>query len=143
MYWYLTLFSTAFIAASLLPGSPDAVLAVMVSREANIPLCILVATIGSYLGACLNYALGRGVHQLKFLERFSPKNKELEKSWQRYLKYGQVTLFFSWVPFIGDSFTFLAGYLKLNLTVFSIWVLAGRLFRFVLVAYSSSLLSKL
>lgn len=80
MYWYLTLFATALIAASLLPGSPDAILALMVVRKANIPLCVLVATSGSYLGACFNYYLGRGLHHIQFLEKLKPSEKELALS---------------------------------------------------------------
>ena len=141
MYWYLILFVTAFVAASLFPGSPDAMLAYMMVNKNSILLSITVATIGSYLGACLNYYLGLRIHKVKFLDKFKPSEKEFAQSTQRFLKWGQISLFFSWVPFVGDPLTFVAGYLKLDFIKFSIWILLGRIFRFWLVASAASLVS--
>jgi membrane protein YqaA with SNARE-associated domain len=135
MQWYLTLFLMSFIAASLFPGSPDAVLVFMITAKYNIYLGVLVATVGSYLGACLNYYLGMGVRKLKFLEKFKPSEKEFHTTLLRYQKYGRVSLLFSWFPFIGDPLTFVAGYMKLNFIEFTFWVVAGRLMRFCVVAY--------
>jgi len=125
------------VAASLIPLSPDALLVVMVTNKTNIALSIVVATIGSYLGACFNYSLGLGIQKIKFFNRFKPSTQKLEITIQRYKKYGQVSLFFSWIPFIGDPLTFVAGYFKLGFLEFSIWVLLGRLFRFLLVAFTT------
>lgn len=131
---YFLLLATAFLAASLLPGSPDTVLVLMVTNRANVALSIAVATVGSYLGACLNYYLGRGIGRVKFLEKFRPSEEELRLSTRRYVRYGRVALLFSWVPFVGDPLTCAAGFMKLGLLEFSLWVLAGRLVRFWVVA---------
>lgn len=134
MYWYLTLFATAFIAASLFPGSPDAILIIMINNNLNIIWGVIIATLGSYLGACLNYYLGLGVQRLNFLNKWKPSDTEVQKALLRYKKFGYIGLFFSWIPIVGDPLTFVAGYLKIDLFEFSICVILGRLIRFLVVA---------
>lgn len=140
MYWYFVLFIVAFTAASILPGSPDAVLAIMIANKKSVVLCICVATFGSYLGACFNYYLGLGSCKIEYLNKFRPSEEKREQSLLRYQKYGRISLFFSWFPFVGDALTFLAGYLKLDFTEFTIWVISGRAVKIAVVVYLATFL---
>lgn len=135
MYWYLFLFFTAFIAATILPGSPDAVLVYILSINKNAILGVIAATLGASIGASLNYYVGLGIYNSKLLDKLIPSKKEFDSALHRYEKYGMIGLFFSWFPFIGDPLTFIAGYLKLPFRIFSLWVFLGRLVRFIIVAY--------
>ncbi|MDQ3652522.1 MAG: sigma 54-interacting transcriptional regulator, partial [Acidobacteriota bacterium] len=57
------LFGWSFLAATLLPLSSEAPLALLVRSHNQIVLPVLVATLGNYLGACTAYWLGRRAAQ--------------------------------------------------------------------------------
>ncbi len=60
---YAGLFGWSFLAATLLPLSSEAPLALLVRSHNQIVLPVLVATLGNYLGACTAYWLGRRAAQ--------------------------------------------------------------------------------
>jgi membrane protein YqaA with SNARE-associated domain len=44
-----------------------------------------------------------------------------------------VVLFFSWLPFIGDPMTVVAGLVRIPLRIFMPWVIAGRFLRYAAI----------
>jgi len=51
------------------------------------------------------------------------------------VKYGLFSLFFAWVPIIGDPLTVIAGVLRIRLLWFVILVMAGKLMRYIVISY--------
>lgn len=131
-YGYFSLFISAFLAASLIPLSPEVLIAMMFQTH-NWAGIIIVATIGSYLGSVTTYILGYwGVHKIsnKF-EIIRPDR--FEKGLKMFEKYGAWILLFTSVPIIGDAFVFVAGVLRYEFKRFSVLTVIGKFVRFSFV----------
>jgi membrane protein YqaA with SNARE-associated domain len=139
LFTYLSLFSVAFLAATVLPVQSEAVLAGLLAFSQEPWWALLaVATLGNTLGAVVNWALGLGVERFQGRRWFPASPAQLEKAKYYYLRYGRWCLFFSWIPIVGDAFTVLAGVLKERLWIFVMIVGAGKLARYVAVVLASS-----
>lgn len=132
---YFSLFASSFLAATILPLSPDAMAAYMASNGYVLFLIIAVATLGSYLGSCTTYLLGRLSRKKILKKRMKGGEEKLEKYHKIFAKYGAPILLFSWVPVVGDIFVGLAGIFGINFFIFSLYALLGKITRFAFVAY--------
>ena len=110
---YLTLFTTALLAATVLPAQSELVLVGLLLAGGQPPgLLILVATTGNVLGAAANWALGRALDRLHDRPWFPVKPSTLERAQRFYHRYGRWSLLLSWMPIIGDPLTVIAGVLR-------------------------------
>ena len=130
---YFGLFVISFLASSLLPLASEIFVLAMPPLGYNLWLIGIVATAGNFLGSSLNYYIGlRGADFV--LGRYV---KIDPKSWQRaenfYQRWGSVALFFSWVPFIGDPLTVVAGAFQIHWQTFTFWVLLGKSLRYLVL----------
>ena len=130
---YGGLFLWSFLAATVLPLSSEAPLAVLVRAEGRIVAPVLIATAGNYLGACTTYWLGRRASQALGREPEN-SNKSEARAARLLRRFGQPVLLLSWVPIIGDALVALAGAMKLPFSAFSFWVVIGKGLRYVVVA---------
>lgn len=132
---YSGLFIAAFLAATFFPLSSEVVLTALLSSGLSPLNLVLVATLGNVLGSLANYALGywASLTVIKKLLRMS--EKAFVQAESRFKKYGIVSLFFAWVPIIGDPLTVMAGILRLRLLWFVLIVSAGKLLRYVAISY--------
>ncbi|WNY23283.1 hypothetical protein MmiHf6_05880 [Methanimicrococcus hongohii] len=131
-YGYISLFISAFLAASLIPLSPEVLIAMMCNTHSFWAI-VLVATAGSYLGSVTTYILGYwGLHKLsdKF-EIISPE--KYEKGLKLFEKYGAWVLLLTSLPIIGDAFVFVAGAVRYEFKKFSVLTIIGKFIRFILV----------
>jgi len=133
-FGYVGLFISSFLAATILPLSSEVILVFLLLNNLNPIILVSVATFGNVLGAFVNYAIG--VWGSIFLIRRVLKTSEDEfvKAKQRFQKYGVLSLFFAWVPVIGDPLTVVAGVLKINILIFFIMVTSGKLIRYVIIS---------
>lgn len=100
---YLTLFTSALLAATILPAQSELVLVGLLLAGGQPPgLLILVATTGNVLGAAVNWALGRALDRLHDRPWFPVKPSALERAQRFYHRYGRWSLLLSWMPVIGD-----------------------------------------
>ncbi|WP_455376100.1 YqaA family protein [Kaarinaea lacus] len=126
-----SLFGSAFLSATLLPGSSEVLLAYLFTTTQLSPtLLISVATLGNTLGGFTSYWLGR------YLAYRFP-NKSLRQQHQlaitRIQHWGSLSLLLSWVPVIGDPLCVAAGYLKLNPWLSFVLLGLGKAARYVFV----------
>ncbi|MDR2944882.1 MAG: DedA family protein [Methanosarcinales archaeon] len=137
-YGYLSLFTSAFLAASIIPILPETLI-VMMSQTHNFWGIVLVASLGSFLGSVTTYCLGYwGIHKIS--KKFEIISQEkYDKGLKRFKKYGAWALLFTSVPIIGDVFVFIAGALRYPFRTFTLLVIIGKLARFVLVLTLSDL----
>lgn len=131
---YLGLFISSFLSATLIPLSPEIVLSVLLAKGFNIPLSIIIATLGNWFGSIFTYFIGR-IGDWKKIEKYFKIKKERVFNFKiRIDKYGSFIAFFSWMPFIGDILALSLGFFKVNFTKVSIWMLFGKTIRFVVVS---------
>ena len=130
---YLSLFINSFLASTLLPLGSEGILAYFISQKLNIFVMVLIATTGNYLGSVVNYYIGLKGSKTILHKFIKFDNNEIKKSKEKFRKFGPAILFFSWIPIIGDPLTFVAGLLKYDFRKFTIYVLLGKAFRYVLV----------
>jgi membrane protein YqaA with SNARE-associated domain len=131
---HLSLFSVAFLAATILPGSSEAMLAALVAlNPASVASLFVVATIGNVLGAVANWLLGRWFVQYAGSRWFPAATKRIEQASTFFEKYGSWPLLFSWLPIIGDPLTVAAGVLRVRLPVFLALVSIGKALRYAAV----------
>ncbi|MBF0193025.1 MAG: DedA family protein [Magnetococcales bacterium] len=128
MDWGLsTLFTSAFLAATILPLSSEAVmLGLFYSYEYNLALLWGVATVGNVAGSMVNWYLGRYCLRYKGHKWFPVTDEQLQKAQNSYLKWGQYTLLLAWVPVIGDPLTFVAGLFRTPFYLFTFLVFVGK-----------------
>ncbi len=131
---YAGLFLTAFVAATLLPLSSEAVLAAMSNAGGyDAMLLFALATLGNTLGAVVNWALGRFCLRWAGRRWFPFTADQLARAGERFRHYGIWSLLFAWVPIVGDPLTFAAGVLRVRFPTFVILVAIGKAARYAAV----------
>ena len=135
---YGSLFLSAFLAATVLPLSSEAVLAALVSSDGFVLwLLVALASIGNTLGACVNWILGRYCLHWQDRKWFPVSPPALERASRWFSRHGQYSLLLAWVPVIGDPLTVTAGLLKLRFSRFLLLVAVGKILRYVVVALAA------
>ncbi len=132
---YISLFMSAFLAATIFPAGSEIVL-VFLLQDANnsAVILLLVATLGNVLGAVVNYGLGYYIHRFKNRCWFPASPEQLEKAQRAYARWGRYSLLASWVPIIGDPITVVAGVLRDRFTVFLALVTVAKAGRYLVLA---------
>jgi membrane protein YqaA with SNARE-associated domain len=132
---YLTLFLSAFGAATILPGSSEVVLsALLVQHRDAVGTLLVVATVGNTLGAIVNWLLGRFLVKWQGRTWFPVAAPALERASALFGRFGYPLLLLSWLPVIGDPITLAAGVLRARLLPFILLVLVGKAARYAVVA---------
>jgi membrane protein YqaA with SNARE-associated domain len=137
----LGLFLSAFVSATLVPMSSEAVLAGLIAAKGwDTVLLILVATAGNTLGSVVNWILGQFCLHWRHSRWFPVSEATLEKGSAWFRRFGTWSLLFAWLPVIGDPLTFAAGIARVRFPLFLALVLAGKFARYAVVgAVSQSL----
>ena len=131
---YLNIFAAAFVSATLFPTASEILLLKMATAgHSDILFLLIFASFGNILGSVVNWTLGFFFSQLANKRWFPIRASALTIASNWFNKFGIWTLIFSWVPFVGDPLTFLAGVLRVHLFKFIILVSIGKIFRYVLV----------
>ena len=132
---YFGLFSSALIAATLLPAQSELVLAGLLMAGKQSPTAlILVATVGNVLGSAINWWLGRYLEHFKDRRWFPFKPPVLDRAAGWYHRYGRWSLLLSWAPIVGDPLTLIAGVLREPLRSFIFIVTLAKLGRYLVLA---------
>lgn len=128
-YWGL--FIGSFLASTIVPFSADLLLIGMLALGGNVWGCLLIATVGNWLGGLTSYWIG-WLGKWKWLERwFKVKPEQLSRQKSRIDKYGYGLAFFTWLPFVGDLFAIALGFYKVNPKLSAFYMLLGRFLRFL------------
>ncbi|HEX5337442.1 MAG TPA: DedA family protein [Gallionella sp.] len=123
----LSLFTSSFLAATLLPGGSEAVLfAVLKAYPATLPTALAVATIGNTLGGMVSFGMGWLLPQTQQL-------KHVEK----VRRFGTPALLLAWVPLIGDALCLAAGWLRQNWWQAALFMAIGKFARYWVIAVAA------
>lgn len=137
-YGYLSLIITSFLASTILPFGSEGLVVLLIYSGFNVFTVVMVASVGNYLGACTTYYIGLRGRTDIVEKHLSVSKAQLGKAEKMFGKYGIYALLFTWLPGIGDAITAMGGFLNLPFKTFSIYVFAGKLARYVAVAYIAS-----
>ncbi len=135
---YLALFSSALLAATLLPGSSELLLFALLRQGRDPWLLLVTATLGNTLGSWLNWWLG--LYLLRFQERrwFYFKPQQIARAQRRFQRYGLWSLLLAWLPVIGDALTLVAGVMRVHWVPFLLLVALGKGARYAFVVWVDS-----
>ena len=129
---YLAVFLSAFVAATLLPAQSEAVLSFYIlSAPQTVFALILVATVGNVLGSVLNWVVGFYATRFQNRKWFPATPSQMQRAEKFYRKYGRYSLLLSWVPFIGDPITVIAGVLREPIFSFLLLVTIAKSARYI------------
>jgi membrane protein YqaA with SNARE-associated domain len=125
------LFAASFVAATLFPlPSEAALIGYMKMYPGHTELAVAAATLGNTAGGMTSYLLGR----------YIPQKKLKMKTVGFLRRYGAPLTFFAFLPIIGDGLCVAAGWLRIHWAAALAFMAAGRLARYLAVAYFTSLL---
>ena len=127
---YLGLFIACFLTATLVPLSPEVVLAVLIAKGFNLQLCIIIACMGNWLGGVTTYYIGR-IGDWKKIEKYFRIKKEKVYSFKEKIdRWGSVAAFFIRVWW---RYFRALGVFKVDAFKVSLWMLIGKSIRFFVV----------
>ena len=125
------LFIGTFLAATILPFSSDILYLAILAATKEPVLCLIVGTLGNWLGSVVTYWMGRWA-KWEWIEKwFKVKHETLERQKNRIEKFGPVLALLAWVPFIGDVFAIALGFYKTNAWWTAFYLLIGKFARFL------------
>ena len=128
------LFGSAFLSATLLPGSSEAVLFGLLAGGTGQPaLLVTAASLGNIAGATVNWGMGRYILHFKDRSWFPIKDAANARAQAWFARYGIWSLLLSWVPIIGDPLTLVAGIMRVSIGPFLIFVAVGKVLRYAII----------
>ena len=139
MLSYLLLFSSSFLAATILPFYSEVVLFALIRQGEPALMLIVIASVGNTLGAVVNWYLGRFLLHYQDRRWFYFKRDQVEKMQYWFQRYGVWSLLFAWLPLGGDALTFIAGTMKVRIGMFLLLVGVGKSLRYIAVVYLAQL----
>jgi membrane protein YqaA with SNARE-associated domain len=123
------LFSTSFLASTLLPGGSEAVFLYTLSEELHpVWMIITIATVGNSLGSMTNWIIGWLIARKKPLVKESD-----QKALQRIERFGSPILLLAWLPIIGDPLCLAAGWAGVPAARAAFFITLGKLGRYSLL----------
>jgi membrane protein YqaA with SNARE-associated domain len=135
MWAFVALFSSALIAATLLPMQSEAVLAgLLILGEQPVAMLLIVATSGNVLGSVVNWVLGRFLLRFRQARWFPFSEPQLARAQAWYGRYGRWSLLGSWLPIVGDPLTLVAGMMRVPLLPFLVLVTLAKGTRYLVLA---------
>ncbi len=125
------------MVATIVPFGSEVYFATLLSLgKYNNFLLLVSASVGNVLGSVFNWVCGYYINYFIKKSWFPIKQDKIKKGTELFNKYGKWSLLFSWVPFIGDPITFVAGTLRFSFIPFIILVSIGKIGRYLVIYVS-------
>jgi membrane protein YqaA with SNARE-associated domain len=141
------LFTSSFLAATLLTGGSEAVLfAVLKAYPETLWTALIISSFGNTLGGMVTFGMGWLLPQRKggsnaagHPPAYSSRVQTQQlKHVDKLRSYGTPALLLAWVPLIGDAFCLTAGWLRLNPWRALLFMAIGKFSRYGLIALALS-----
>lgn len=127
----LGLFIGLFLAATVVPFSSDALYLAILAATGDPMSCLIVGTLGNWLGSVVTYWMG-WIAKWEWLEKwFKVKPETLQRQKDRIDRYGYWLALLAWVPFLGDVIALALGFYKTRPVLTIIFLLIGKFARFL------------
>ena len=132
---YIGLFLSSFLSATILPGQSEiALTSLIILNNHSLSFLVFIASLGNVLGSLLNWFIGCKLERFKKKKWFPVTDLQLKKASNWYHKYGKWTLLLSWVPFVGDPITIVAGIFRVPIMYFILIVSFAKTMRYIFIA---------
>ena len=136
----LSLFAGSVLASTLMPGGVEVLLYYQLHFSGHSWISLLVvATAGNTLGGIITYLMGvllrKGVTGSGWHKKAESLFRIDDKSTQRIKRWGVPTLFFSWLPIIGDPLCLAGGYLRLPVWPSVSMIFFGKFMRYCMLLW--------
>lgn len=131
----LLLFSSAFLAATILPFYSEVILFALLREGLSPALLVAVATIGNTLGSVVNWWMGIYILHFRHRRWFYFNDKQIERAQHWFRRYGFWCLLFAWLPVGGDALTLIGGIMRVPMWIFLPLVALGKGLRYIAVVY--------
>lgn len=127
------LFGSAFLSATILPGSSEVVLTALITAYPSQAWPgFAIALAGNLLGCLLTFGMGHASRQ--GYERFQKVHVDSDgPQVQRLRRWGPPALVLSVLPLVGDALVLAAGWLKMPLAQSLFWIAIGKAARYLIV----------
>lgn len=131
---------SSFLSATLLPGSSE-VLLLLLLEQGQVPVIwlLVVASLANTAGGMSTFYLGWWSETT--LVRRKWYREPSARSLARIRRWGAAALFFSWVPVVGDGLCLAGGWLRLPWLPSLGAMLLGKSLRYVVLAWSVQVFS--
>ena len=141
MDWgYMGMALSAFLAASILPFSSEAVMVGLLAAGLDMWALVAWGTVGNVLGSLFNYGIGR-LGKMEWIEKYlHTKPEDLDRARRFMGGRGAWMGLFSCIPVIGDVITIVLGLMRANLTIFIVSVTISKLARYVVLMVTAGTL---
>ena len=125
------LFIGTFLAATILPFSSDALYIAILAATGNPVGCLIVGTLGNWLGSVVTYWIGL-LGKWEWIEKwFKVKPETLQKQKKHIDKYGVWLALICWVPIVGDVVAIALGFYRTRPLWTMVLLLVGKFARFL------------
>lgn len=132
--WGLAIAS--MLSATLLPLSSEVLLLGGIAAGIPAVTAFAASSAGNCIGCSLNYALGFAFHSRIMNKLSTSKAGQIALEWMQ--RHGIWSLLGSWLPFVGDPLTFIAGALRTNIWWFVLLVFSLRIARYLVTLVGST-----
>lgn len=127
----LGLFLGTFLAATIVPISSSALYIAVLVATKNPVACLIVGTLGNWLGSVSTYWIGRN-GKWEWIEKwFKVQPEKLEQQKEKVDRYGIWLALLAWVPIVGDLITLALGFYKARPFGTMVLLLVGKFLRFL------------
>lgn len=136
---YGGLFVGAILAGSVLPFNSESVMAALYVAGLDPWGLIFWGSLGNIIGSVINYFIGR-MGKMEWIERYlKVKREKLERAQRWVAKYGAWMGLLAWIPLLGSAITVALGLMRSNIPLTFTAISIGKITRYVLVIYGTSL----
>ena len=139
-YGLIGLFSAAFLAATILPFSSEALLLLLIHQRGDWVWPVVAASFGNILGSVVNYVLGYTGSRWLLVKWLRLDDRTIDRAERHFNRYGVYSLLFAWLPVVGDPLTVVAGLFKTRFSLFLILVSLGKVGRYLALAFGLRIL---
>ena len=127
----LGLFLGTFLAATDVPLSSDALYIAVLAVTGDPISCLIVGTLGNWLGSVATYWMG-WIAKWEWIQKwFKVKPETLARQKERVDRYGVWLALLAWVPFIGDVIAIALGFYRTRPGWTIFLLLVGKFARFL------------
>jgi membrane protein YqaA with SNARE-associated domain len=133
---YLILLLLTAISSTIIPLPVWAYVGAAISMGLNVYMVSIISGLGTTLGSCSTYVLGRYFSHVEWVRKklYSDEEK-MAKVRSKLSRYGLVALFFvALTPFPADPYYFACGLLRLPLATYAPVVFTGRTSRYLIMS---------
>ena len=131
-YGYFGMFLAAFLAASIVPFSSEAVMVGLQVAGLDPVMLLVWGTVGNVGGSMFNYCIGR-LGRMEWIEKYLGVKHWMER------KGAWLGGILCVVPVIGDAISVALGFMRANWLICLVSITIGKLVRYAILVYTVTL----